>query len=75
MDCYLVLESDVVIFGEGGWGYCNVSLVFPFKLVEYRLQFSENMLKYICRNRSDAEKEACLYVPYKSNPQSGPDVL
>lgn len=39
-------ESDLVIFGDMGWGWCNGS-VFPFKIMEYRLLFSENILSNI----------------------------
>ena len=41
---YLVLESNLVVFGEIGWGSCNALLIFPFEIMEHRSLFSENML-------------------------------
>lgn len=45
-------------------GTAVMHLVFPFKLLEYGLLFSENMRKCIWRNRLDLEDEDCLYVLY-----------
>lgn len=41
-----MLESNLVIFGDIGWE-CYNAFVCPFKRMEYRLLFSENMLSNI----------------------------
>lgn len=63
-----------MVFGDTV-GIAVMHLVFPFKLMEYRLLFSENMLKCIWRNRLDMEDKDCLYVLYKPDSQSGPGIL
>lgn len=60
-----MLESNLVIFGDIGWGCCN-AFVCPFKRMEYRLLFSENIRSNIISGTDCMQKMGGVCVCFTS---------